>query len=135
MGITVESAYQSIANNDKHAWKIVNSEFEKDLKGAINHIKSYDNKCKASLYDNVEANTHRLLHEHPTLDDKDWSSMLYNMAHKMAPTFLTQATVYGETGGFNNHCLSCYNCKVMLHLNGKYNMHVAYIDPKFKPIS
>ena len=27
MGITVESAYQSITNHDKNAWKIVQSDF------------------------------------------------------------------------------------------------------------
>ena len=38
MGITVESAYQSLVNNDRNAWKIVQTQFTAPLQGTIKHI-------------------------------------------------------------------------------------------------
>jgi len=130
MGVTVESAYQALVNNDPSAWKIVQHQFESDVKAAITHIKSYDTKCKNELYNNLGTNVDRFIHEHPNIDDKTFSGKLYELAHKMRPEFLAQATVYGDMYGYNNHTLSCYNCKIMLHQRKKFNINIAYIDPK-----
>ena len=46
MGVTVESAYQSLVNNDRDAWKIVNNQFQSDVGTAINHIKEYNGICQ-----------------------------------------------------------------------------------------
>jgi len=64
------------------------------------------------------------------MSDEKFSSSLYDLAHLMRPDFLAQATVYGDTYGFNNHELVCYNCKTMLHVNKKFNFNVAFLDPK-----
>ena len=132
MGITSQSAYQSLMNNDKDAWKVVNNQFSGDVSTAINHIKEYNGICQQQLMPNVQENTMRLLHENPNLDNNPWSGILYNMAKTMAPEFLTQATVYNDISGFDNHYLTGYSDRTvgMLHLNGKYNMQVTYIDPR-----
>ena len=62
MGITVESAYQSLKNRDPNAWKIIQKIYQPGMSNAINHIKSYDNTCKAKLYENTEVNVNRMLH-------------------------------------------------------------------------
>jgi hypothetical protein len=56
--------------------------------------------------------------------------VVYKMAHQMASGDLAQAIVYGNTGGFNNHSLACYDCAIMLHVRNKYCFNVAYLDPK-----
>lgn len=48
----------------------------------------------------------------------------------MRPEFLAQAIVYDELGGFNKHMHACYQCKVILHANKRYNINIAYLDPR-----
>jgi len=59
MGITIESAYQSLVNNDPLAWKIVQASFTADFQSALKHVQAYDKKCKDELYDNLEVNINR----------------------------------------------------------------------------
>jgi hypothetical protein len=58
------------------------------MSAAINHIKAYDNSCKANLIANTEINVVRMLHENPNRANQSFSAELYNLAHKMRPEFL-----------------------------------------------
>ena len=48
----------------------------------------------------------------------------------MKPEFLAQTIVYDEIVGFSKHAQACYQCKAFLHANKRYNINIAFLDPK-----
>ena len=51
------------------------------------------------------------------------------MATYMRPEFLSQTMVYNDIWGFDNHEHACVQCRVMLHVNKRYSINIAYLDP------
>ena len=48
----------------------------------------------------------------------------------MRPEFYAQASVYGDLYGYGKHTLGCYQCKTILHKNEKFNINVAFLNPR-----
>lgn len=117
LGVTVQSSYITLESNNPDAWQVVQDQYGEGLATAGNRIKSFDQKCLDDWYVNAETNSYRLLTENADsgFSDEQMSDSISTTMNEINPYKLWLSNVYSNIGGFDNHCVICYDCIMYLH--------------------
>jgi hypothetical protein len=71
MGVTVQSAYKTLSENNVNAWMVVQNKFGGILDAAAQYVLKWDQKCMDEWYANAKINSDRFF---PTLLNKGKST-------------------------------------------------------------